>query len=168
MYFIFLAILSILICYKFGDWRNWKNYYPTILFFILSNVVCILLIYNHPLWLYGPSILNRTFSDLFICITVYLSTVMLFIPNFPKKITKIISHISFYAAIYTIAELIGVKLGYFTYYNGWNIWHSLIFNFILFPALMIHYKKPLYAWVIALISPHILFLIMKIPYNSIR
>jgi len=168
MYIIFLAIISILICYKFGDWKNWKNYYPTILFFILSNVACIFLTYNHSLWLYEPSILNHTFTDLFICITVYPSTVMLFIPNFPNKITKIISHISFYVAIYTIAELIGVKLGYFTYYNGWNIWYSLIFNYIIFPILMLHYKKPLYAWVIALISPHVLFFIMKIPYNTIR
>jgi hypothetical protein len=168
MYFILLAVVSVLICYKFGDWKNWKNYYPTILFFILSNVVCILLIYNHPFWFYEPYIIDRTFSDLFICITVYPSTVILFIANFPKKITKIISHISFYAAIYTIAELIGVKLGYFTYYNGWNIWYSLIFNLMLFPILMLHYKKPLYAWMIALISPHILFFIMKIPYNSIR
>jgi len=93
---------------------------------------------------------------------------MLFIPNFPKKTTKIITHILFYVAIYTIAELIGVKLGYFTYLNGWNIWYSLILNCMIFPILMLHYKKPLYAWIIALISPHILFFIMKIPYNSIR
>jgi len=168
VYILFLAIISILICYKFGDWRNWKKYYPTILFFILSNVVCILLVYNHPFWFYETKILNRTFSDLLISITVYPSTVMLFIPNFPKKLTKIITHISFYVVIYTIAELIGVKLGYFTYHNGWNTWYSLTFNFILFPILILHYKKPLYAWAIALISPHILFFIMKIPYNSIR
>ena len=93
---------------------------------------------------------------------------MLFIPNLPKKITKVIVHISFYVAIYTIAELIGVKLGYFTYHNGWNIWYSLIFNYILFPILALHYKKPLYAWSIALISPHILFFILKIPYSIIR
>ena len=143
-------------------------YYSTILFFVLSNVACILLIYNHPLWLYAPKIINSTFSDLLICITVYPSTVMLFIPNFPKKITKIITHISFYVAIYTIAELVAVKLGYFTYYNGLNIWYSLIFNFILFPILMLHHKKPLYAWIFALISQHILFFIMKISYNCIR
>lgn len=168
MYYIILGIVSIFLCYKFGDWKNWKNYYPTILFFILSNVACVLLVYNHPLWLYNSKIISKTFTDLFICITVYPSTVMIFIPNFPKKITRVIAHITFYVAIYTIAELIAMKLGYFTYYNGWNIWHSLIFNCIMFPILMLHYKKPLYAWLIALISPHILFFIMKIPYNSIR
>jgi len=168
MYHILLAIISIFICFKYGDWRNWKNYYPTILFFILSSVVCILLTYNHPLWLYESKILGHTFCDLLISITVYPSTVLIFIPNFPKKITKIILHISIYVAVYTIPEFIAVKLGYFTYHNGWNIWCTVIFNYIMFPMLMLHYKKPIYAWIIALISPHILFFIMKIPYNSIR
>ena len=123
MYLIFLAIISIIICYKFGDWRNWKNYYPTILFFILSNVTYILLVYNNPLWLYESKILNHTFSDLFICITVYPSTVMLFIPHLPSKKTKIFLHISIYVAIY-ILEFIAMKLGYFTHLNGWNMWYS--------------------------------------------
>jgi len=168
MYHIFLAIVSILICYKFGDWKNWKIYYPTILFFILSNVVCILLTYNHTLWLYESTILNHSFSDLLICITVYPSTIMLFIPHFPSKITKAILHICIYVAVYSIPEFIALKLGYFTYQNGWTIWCTLIFNFIMFPILILHYKKPIYAWAIALISPHILFFLMKIPYNSIR
>ncbi len=168
MLFIFFSVISILICYKFGDWRNWKKYYPTILFFILSNVVCIVLTYNHPLWLYKPTILNKTFSDLLIAITVYPSTIMLFIPNFPNKKTKITIHISYYVAIYTIVEFIAHKSGYFTYYNGWNIWCSLIFNYIMFTVLFLHYKNPLLAWIIALTSPHILFYIFKIPYSVIR
>jgi len=168
MYYIFLAIAAIFLCYKFADWKNWEKYYPTILFFILSNVVCVLLIYKNPLWLYKSQILNCTFCDLFVCITVYPSTVMIFIHNFPKKIIKIISHISFYVAIYTIAEFIGFRLGYFTYHNGWDIWHSLIFNYVMFLVLILHYKKPVYAWIIALISPHVLFYIMNISYNIIR
>jgi hypothetical protein len=168
MYLIFLALLSIYICYKLGDWKNWRKYYSTTLFFILSSVVCIVLTYDHPLWLYKSSILNHSFTDLFISITVYPSTIMMFIPHFPKKITKIIIHIATYAVAYTVPELIAVKLGYFTYYNGWNIWYTFIFNCIMFPMLILHYNKPLYAWFFALISPHILFFILKIPYSVIR
>lgn len=168
MIFILIAAISILICYKIGDWRNWKKYYSTILFFILSNTVCILLTFRHPLWLYESKILNKTFCDLLIAITAYPSTVMLFIPNFPKKKIKIITYVSLYVAIYTIVELIVHKLGYFSYHNGWNIWYSLVFNYILFSILFLHYKKPLFAWIIALASPHILFYILKIPYGAIR
>ena len=168
MYLIFVAAASIIICYKLGDWRNWRKYYSTILFFILSSVVCIVLTYNHPLWLYLSVVINHTFTDLFISITVYPCTIMMFIPHMPRKIPKIILNISIYVAVYTIPELIAVKLGYFTYHNGWNIWCTLIFNYIMFPVIILHYKKPVYAWLIALISPHILFFILKIPYSDIR
>ena len=168
MYNIFLGVFSICICYKLGDWKNWKEYYPTILFFILSSVTCIILTYNHPLWLYQSVIINHTFTDLFISITVYPCTIMMFIPHLPSRISKIILHISIYVAVYTIPEFVAVKLGYFTYYNGWNIWYTVIFNYIMFPVLILHYKKPLYAWTIALVSPHILFFLLKIPYNVIK
>ncbi|MGH4140247.1 CBO0543 family protein [Clostridium sp.] len=168
MYLIFLSLISIYICYKLGDWKNWEKYYSTILFFILSSVASAFLTYDHPLWLYKSVVINHTFTDLLISITVYPCTVMMFIPHLPSKITKIILHISIYVAIYTIPEFIAIKLGYFTYFNGWNIWCTLIFNCLMFPMLILHYKKPLYAWGIALISPHILFFLLKIPYNIIR
>ena len=168
MYIIFLSLISVYLCFKRGDWKNWKEYYSTILFFILSSVACAFLTYNHPLWLYQSTIINHSFTDLFISITVYPCTIMMFIPHFPSKITKIIRHITIYVAVYTIPEFIAVKLGYFTYYNGWSIWHTLIFNYIMFPILILHYKKPLYAWVIALVCPHVLFFILKIPYGVIK
>jgi hypothetical protein len=93
---------------------------------------------------------------------------MMFIPHLPNKMTKIILHISIYVAIYTVPEFIAVKLNYFEYLNGWNIWCTLIFNCLMFPMLILHYKKPLYAWGIALISPHILFFLLKIPYGALR
>ena len=168
MFLIFISVASIIICYKLGDWRNWRRYYPTILFFILSSIACAFLTYNHPLWLYHSTVINHTFTDLFITITVYPCTVMMFISHLPNKITKIILHISIYVAAYTIGEFIAVKLGYFTYQNGWNIWYTLIFNYLMFPMLILHYKKPIYAWIIAIVSPHILFFILKIPYSVMR
>lgn len=168
MYIIFLSLASILLCYKFGDWKNWRSYYPTILFFILSNVVCILLTYKHPLWLYSPTIINRTFTDLTIAITVYPSTMLIFLPNFPKAPVKILTHMSYYVAVYSLAEVIGFYTGYFSYYNGWNIWYSVIFNYIMFSILILHYKRPIIAWIVVLLSPHVLFFLFKVPYSVIR
>lgn len=168
MYLIFLSLFSVCICYKLGDWRNWKKYYSTTLFFILGSLTCAFLTYNHPLWLYESVIINHTFTDLFFLVTVYPSTIMMFIPHLPKKITRIFLHVSIYVSVFTVFEFIAVKLGYFSYFNGWNIWYTLIFNYIMFPILILHYKKPLYAWVIAMVIPHILFFILKIPYKVIR
>jgi hypothetical protein len=42
-------MISVCLCYKYGDWKNWKKYHATILFFILGILVCDLLTYNKPL-----------------------------------------------------------------------------------------------------------------------
>ena len=168
MYLIFLSVSSIVICYKLGDWRNWKKYYSTILFFTLTSVIFTVLTYNHPLWSYKSVVINHTFTDLFMCITIYPSTIMMFIPHLPSKTTKKALHVSIYVTLYTIAEFIAKNLGYFTHYNGWNIWCSLIFNYIMFSVLILHYKNPIYGCVLVLIGYNIILLIMKVPYNSIR
>ncbi|WP_367179373.1 CBO0543 family protein [uncultured Clostridium sp.] len=168
MYLIFLSVVSIAICYKLGDWRNWRKYYSTILFFILTSVIFSILTYNHPLWSYKPVIINHTFTDLFVCITIYSSTIMMFIPHLPRKTTKKIIHVSFYVAVYSIAESIAIKFGYFNHFNGWNIWYTLIFDYIMFLVLILHYKKPIYACILVLIGYNIIFLIMKVPYSIIR
>ena len=61
MFHIFIATVSISICYRYGDWGNWKNYYSTTLFFILNSALCDFFTYNHPLWLYGSKGLDNTF-----------------------------------------------------------------------------------------------------------
>ncbi|WP_223292278.1 hypothetical protein [Salipaludibacillus neizhouensis] len=49
--FFFTASLLILTgC--FGDWGNWRKYYPTILFIVLVCLFAYALTYDQPLWLY--------------------------------------------------------------------------------------------------------------------
>ncbi|WP_223192893.1 hypothetical protein [Paenibacillus sedimenti] len=48
------SILWILAAFKFAD-RNWKPYYPTILYASLGNSLYELLCYNYPLWQMEPT-----------------------------------------------------------------------------------------------------------------
>ena len=34
---IVVTLIIVVIARKWGDWRNWKQYYPTILFFIATD-----------------------------------------------------------------------------------------------------------------------------------
>lgn len=49
------AILYILVCLKWGDWRNWRKYYPTILYVIIWDLIFNLLLIITP---YGHSIIR--------------------------------------------------------------------------------------------------------------
>ncbi|MCM3166091.1 hypothetical protein [Peribacillus frigoritolerans] len=51
MHFVF-TVLFLLAGIKWGNWRRWKDYYPTILFFIIGDLLYSCLLYNHQLWAY--------------------------------------------------------------------------------------------------------------------
>lgn len=52
MYRIIIISLFLLACWKWGNWRNWKEYYPTILYFIIGDLSYKVLFYNKTLWEY--------------------------------------------------------------------------------------------------------------------
>ena len=65
MFRIILVLVFVIIAWKWGDWKNWKLYYPTILFMILGDFVYIFLTYKKPLWILESPLFGRTISDLY-------------------------------------------------------------------------------------------------------
>jgi hypothetical protein len=66
MSFIILIIISIFLCWKYGDWKNWRLYYPTILYMVIGNLTCDILVYRNPLWSYTINFLNHIYADLLV------------------------------------------------------------------------------------------------------
>ena len=55
MLFIYV-LLFLVAAIKWGDWRRWRDFYPTILFFIVGDLLKNFLLYNHWLWTYKETI----------------------------------------------------------------------------------------------------------------
>jgi len=132
-----MLIIFIILCYKYGDWKNWKKYHSTFLFFIIGDLILNLLTYKKPLWAYFPAFTNHTIISLLIDIILFPCTILVYIPHFPKLIINRILYILMWVTIYTTMEIIWFMFGNFRYTNGWNIYYSAIFNCVLFPLLYI-------------------------------
>lgn len=163
MGFAFFGIISILICWKWGNWKNWKEYYPTILYFIIGNLVYCILTCDKPLWQFIEFFSKCTFSDISIMILLYPSTVILFLSFLPKTLLKKIMYILLWVIIYTLIELVSLYTGSFAYKNGWNIYFTIIFNIIMFSLLLLHYTNPLIVWPVSAILAFSMMLLFKIP-----
>jgi hypothetical protein len=161
-WYIIAIVIALLICYKWGDWRHWNKYYPTIQFFIMGDYIYNILFRNNMLWVYVAPALNHTIINMIIGIFVYSSTVMVFIPYYPKGIIKQAAYVLLWVFICTVGEYIAHSLGLFAYVNGWNIAWSITFSTVMFSLLYLHYKKPLLAWVFAIIELIIYLIIFKV------
>lgn len=167
-YQIIVTVIMLLCAIRWGDWRNWKLYYPTMLFFALVDLLYGLLTYNYPLWEFESPLLKTTLSDILISLVFFPATILLYLPHFPKEIKKQVPYILLWVIIYTITEIVSHKLGFFSYHNGWNIWWSILFNLFMFPLLQLHHKKPHWTLLISIILAIMCLAYFKVPFNSMK
>ena len=164
-----LLFLSILIAWKWGDWRNWNLYYPTILYMILGNLVYIILSSDKPLWRYQSPIYSSYFVEALISFVVFPCTCLVFLPLY-SKVSKMkgIVYILFWALLYTSVEWLSVSLGYFSYHYGWNLYWSFGFNCTMFPLIILHYKKPLWVWPASIISAFLMIYLFDLRFSILK
>jgi len=151
---IVFGIIFLLIGWRFGDWRNFKKYYPTILYFIIGDLLYNMLTYEHSLWTYNKDWIlpNHTVINLFVMVTVYPATVITYLFHFPKKKIKQIFYILFWVILFIVWELLNLHaFGLIKHFHGWNIWWSFLFDIIIFIMLPIHHKRPFVAWGLSII-----------------
>ena len=79
-----LIILLAAACYKWGAWRRWRKFYPTILYVIIGDLSYNFVFHDHTLWLYD-SLFNHTTLDILAAFLMFPSIVILFLTHWPKK-----------------------------------------------------------------------------------
>jgi hypothetical protein len=145
--FILIILITILLAWKYGDWRNWQKYQSTMLLFSIGNFLYNFVYHDHFLWKFNPDSLNHHIMEIIYSFSVFPLTALIFLSNYPVRFIKQPLYIGKYILIYLGVELILYKMGMMEYDFGWNIWWSLAWNCVMFPILIIHYKKPLLGYV---------------------
>lgn len=163
-----IAVLWIIIAYKWGDWRNWRRYYPTMLFMGMGDLISCLVFAEKPLWKFQTDFLVPSLTELFVIFTIFFSTILIFLSKFPKKLSNQILWTILWILIYTVKEFLTSLINMFTYHNGWTIWWSALFNIIVFPLLILHQKNPIFAWLIALAFLFITMHIFNVPFVLVK
>lgn len=168
---VIYASIWLLALWFWGDWKHWKKYYPTILFFMIGDLVYLYMFSDYfPLWKYSiPEIdqkvnLTNTHISLSIMLIKYPATILIYLAKFPKQNkTKQFFYMGLWVFIYFVNEVIDVKFHLITYSNGWNLWWSLIFNCVMFYILRIHFIQPLIAWLLSIIFIVFLWQVFDVP-----
>jgi hypothetical protein len=163
---ITIAISTIIVVAYRGVWKDWKQYHSTMLFFASME-----LIYNsiskekdYFLWKIIPDLNPSRIPviGLYIFI-IFPLTALLYLRKWPNDPRKQVFHVAKWVAMYTFVEGIGSVFNRIVYDKGWDLWHSFIFNIVLFTGLILHHKKPVTAYIIFLIVTVLGIWVYKIP-----
>ncbi|WP_058309049.1 CBO0543 family protein [Gracilibacillus massiliensis] len=167
--YILINFLYIIAGYLWGDWKNWKKYYPTILFFIIGDFLYNFILYNDSMWVFHDAILpNHTFITILSMFVSYSATVLIYLGRFPQGWKKRFLWFLLWSGIYIIIEFINNILGFITYHNGWNFVWSCLFTGVIFVILPIHHKRPLLAWSLSIVVILSLFVIFDIKITNMK
>jgi hypothetical protein len=161
----FGLLLSALAWIK-GHFKSWKKYYASVLFVIIGNESCDLLLLKKPLWDYTDFFGEYMLARIVLMFILYSGTVILYLARFPKKKRSAVPYIAFWTILYTVIEYFSMLLGLFSHLNGWTIYYTAIHNLAMFLLIYLHDKKPLPAWILSFASSITVMLLFKTPFVS--
>ncbi|WML44207.1 CBO0543 family protein [Neobacillus sp. PS3-40] len=174
MHFIY-CFLFLLAGIKWGDWKNWRDYYPTILFLIGGDLLKNALLHNHRMWafqevFFGQKILIGHFAiDLMVMTIIYPVTILIYLGHYPRVWWKQIIWVAIWVFLFSAKEFINLNyLNLINHYHGWNMGWSILFNIAMFVILRIHFKNPPYAWTVSIIWIVFLFNWFNIPIDVFK
>jgi hypothetical protein len=162
------SVIMVLAAWKWGDWKNWKLYYPTMLYYIVFDFLYALLTYNYPLWQYESPLLKTTFSDILLSFIFFPAKILLFLSWQPNPLIIRILYTIIWIIFGVCVEIFAHHIGFLSFHHGWTIWWSVLFDCILYPMLLLHYRKPLLAWIISLPLVGIFLTFFKLPFSTIK
>jgi hypothetical protein len=172
---IIILVLYILAGIKYGNWSKLNEYYSTILFFILGDLLSQFLLYDHSLWMFHPMDkldrmfnLNHTLIALLKMAVQYTMTVAIFIGRLQEGFGKQALMVLFWTVIYGLNEYLANLWGGLSYHRGWGFGWDIVFNIMMLTMLIIHYKKPLLAWILTVPIIITLWLIFDIPFEVLK
>lgn len=162
MFPIIYACGFVIAAWKWGGWKSWRKYLPTIQYFIGCDMLYDLLCYNYPLWSYPhpPNVLPSHLAvNLFRMFTTYPSFILIYLYRFPENnFVRKLGYILAWAILWALDELYMVLRGICVYAHGWSYAWSVGFLCVMLPMLKLHHHHPLWAYLLSV--PIIVFLLL--------
>jgi len=172
---ILLFVIYGVVGWKYGNWKEFKSFYPTLLFLIIGDLLYQFLLYNHTMWKFNTVggieeffNLNHTIIALGKMAIQYPVTIAIFLGRLNPNLSKQIFSVLLWSGIYAVNEWVAHITGILTYHNGWGFGWDVAFNLMMFTMLLIHHKNPLWAWFLTLPTVLGLWWIFDVPYTVLK
>lgn len=150
--------------WRWGDWRNWRLYHASILYMCICDVFYYYLTSHYPLWRLEPIgvVSNHTLA-IVIELVIFICSILIYLGRFPKGKWKSILWISFWVVLYTILEWGLQWFGVFTYFHGWSLFKSFLFNILAFSMIRFHFSRPIAAYLLSIPITILLLYLNHVP-----
>ncbi|TLS50683.1 hypothetical protein FE782_18435 [Paenibacillus antri] len=125
-----------------GAAKRWRQYYNTILFVSLSNLLYNFLCHDRLTWMFQPeSLLSHKVADLMNTFILLPCTAILYLHHFPSEgtIARKSAYYALWVAGFSALEWIWQWRGIIVYDHAWTYYWSVGFYVVMFAMLRLHH-----------------------------
>jgi hypothetical protein len=145
-----IGLILIVASLRWANWKEWKQYYPTMMYIVASNLLYkFFALSKYHLWKFSShDFFFNSYTGIFLWHVFIINTLstFIFLSNFPDgKLTKKGFYILKWVVLFIVVEMVLLKFNHVNYYHGWNFGWTVLFDIIMFVMLRLHYKKPMWA-----------------------
>lgn len=171
MYLLLVVLVWIWFAWKFIDWSRVKEQYPTVIFFIAVNMTYNTLYNDHLLWAFRgitADWLNHTIINLAFTFFICPVALIIYLQKLPSDRKTAYLYVGVWIVFFTIIQTLFAHKGMYVYGNGWNGWHNIWLNTLLFLSITIHYRKPAITLLLAVPVAIIFYLFFPAPLTFLH
>jgi hypothetical protein len=163
---IAITLLTILASFKWGKWKNWREYHASMLFIATGGLLYEFIVKENTLWKFHPDLLYG--HDMTIMVYALITmpiSIFLFLSHFPERWSQRLFYILIWSGIYIAVEWILQMSGKISYQNGWKFWYSFLFDIVMFSVIALHQNYPSRAYIISIFIIVFLISYFDIPFK---
>lgn len=107
MLLILLSAILCFLCCQYGDWKNWRLYYPTCLFYVIGVITENIVTEKKQLWHIECFPMKGVLADYYIAYVIFPFIIILFLSNYPKTIISQVKRLILFVFSLSFIEYIG-------------------------------------------------------------
>lgn len=162
-----IAVVVLIASWRLADWKNWKKYQSTMYYMVIGSLLYEFLTEDHDAWIFNSDFLFKgKYIVMLYALFITPLSILIFLSKYPQKRMKQILYLLLWVIIYISLEWILRRFGKISYYYGWNIWWSVAFDCMMFPVLILHYIKPIWAYAVSAVVVFFLMWWFRVPLGS--
>ncbi|TYP69491.1 hypothetical protein BCM02_1147 [Paenibacillus methanolicus] len=163
-----MAAFMVWLNWRYKTYRRWREYQPTMLYVAACDLLYQGLCARYVLWTYVPKwpVYHQLLTNYGYTFIFLPATALLYLSHYPvesRLYAKGLYVLKWYAA-FVIGEWVYVALTFMDYGHGWTLGWSMLFNVMMFSMMLLHHKRPLWAYLFTIGAVLFWVVVFHIPF----
>lgn len=146
-----------------------RDYHASMLFIATAGLLYEYIVKDYRLWKFHPDLLiGHDMTVIVYALITMPVSILIFLSHYPERWFFRLIYMLLWSGIYIAVEWILNLFGRISYQHGWKLWHSFVFDIVLFFIIALLRYKPFRAYILSIFIIIFLIFYFKVPFTFFK